>query len=217
MSDLPHLEGRCGTCARFVRVMEIVDENGEVRREGECLLNVWPSPLKETGSCSHYVKRGTVHLRAAPPPKTSRGRTATPRTSTSPGPASPAPIHLPEEILDMSPEEFRAVLREVIRDELGAGEVELGARWVGGEVRLIPGKEGTQEKSVPIDAFFHKIVMIRDKLRVLEQRINAHAKLSDEEKIQMQQYVTGCYGTLTTFNVLFADRDAGFTGQKGDE
>ena len=117
----------------------------------------------------------------------------------------------------MSPEEFRAVLREVIRDELGAGEVELGARWVGGEVILKPGKEGTQEKRVPIDAFFHKVVMIRDKLRVLEQRINAHAKLSDEEKIQMQQYVTGCYGTLTTFNVLFADRDAGFTGQKGDE
>jgi hypothetical protein len=59
--------------------------------------------------------------------------------------------------------------------------------------------------------------MIRDKLRVLEQRINAHAKLSDEEKIQMQQYVTGCYGTLTTFNVLFADREEGFAGQKGDK
>jgi hypothetical protein len=117
----------------------------------------------------------------------------------------------------MNAEEFRAVLREVIRDELGASEVELGSRWEGGEVILKPGKEGTQEKRVPIDAFFHKVVMIRDKLRVLEQRINAHAKLSDEEKVQMQQYVTGCYGTLTTFNVLFANREQGFAGAKGDK
>ena len=117
----------------------------------------------------------------------------------------------------MNADEFRSVLREVIRDELGASEVELGARWDGGEVILKPGKEGTQEKRVPIDAFFHKIVMIRDKLRVLEQRINANAKLTDEEKIQMQQYVTGCYGTLTTFNVLFANRDDGFIGAKSDE
>jgi len=117
----------------------------------------------------------------------------------------------------MNADEFRAVLREVIRDELGASEVELGARWEGGEVILKPGKEGTQEKRVPIDAFFHKVVMIRDKLRVLEQRINAHAKLSDEEKVQMQQYVTGCYGTLTTFNVLFAHREDGFAGAKGDK
>ena len=117
----------------------------------------------------------------------------------------------------MNADEFRAVLREVIRDELGASEVELGSRWEGGEVILKPGKEGTQEKRVPIDAFFHKVVMIRDKLRVLEQRINAHAKLSDEEKVQMQQYVTGCYGTLTTFNVLFANRSDGFAGAKGDK
>ena len=117
----------------------------------------------------------------------------------------------------MNADEFRAVLGEVIRDELGAGEADLGSRWDGGEVILKPGKEGTAEKRIPIDAFFHKVVMIRDKLRVLEQRINAHPKLSDEEKVQMQQYVTGCYGTLTTFNVLFANRADGFSGAKGDE
>jgi hypothetical protein len=214
------LEGRCGTCARFVRVVETIDSNGEVQRSGECLLAVWPSPLRETMTCSHYVKRGTVHLRpASPPARASRPRA--PRASAPSGSSFSAPVRpplvIPEELLDMNADEFRAVLREVIRDELGAGEADLGSRWDGGEVILKPGKDGTAEKRIPIDAFFHKVVMIRDKLRVLEQRINAHPKLSDEEKVQMQQYVTGCYGTLTTFNVLFANRADGFTGAKGDE
>jgi hypothetical protein len=212
------LEGRCGTCARFVRVVETIDANGEVNRAGECLLNVWPSPLRETMTCTHYVKRGTVHLRPAPPPsRASRPRASRTSSSSGAGTFSRAPLSIPEELLDMNAEEFRAVLREVIRDELGAGEVELGSRWEGGEVILKPGKEGTAEKRVPIDVFFHKVVMIRDKLRVLEQRINAHTKLSDEEKVAMQQYVTGCYGTLTTFNVLFANREQGFTGGKADK
>jgi hypothetical protein len=207
-----------------VRVVETIDENGEVQRTGECLLNVWPSPLREAMTCSSYVKRGTVHLRPAPAPVRAPRARGSARVSSSGSAGSSAssfatraPLSIPEELLDMNADEFRAVLREVIRDELGAGEVELGSRWEGGEVILKPGKEGTQEKRVPIDAFFHKVVMIRDKLRVLEQRINAHAKLTDEEKVQLQQYVTGCYGTLTTFNVLFANRDDGFTGAKGDD
>ena len=80
-----------------------------------------------------------------------------------------------------------------------------------------PGKEGTQEKRIPIEALFSKVVMIRDKLRVLEQKLNAHPKLSAEEKVGMQQYVTGCYGSLTTFNLLFAKREDGFTGAAKDE
>jgi hypothetical protein len=105
----------------------------------------------------------------------------------------------------------------VIRDELGVADVELAGKWDGGEIILKPGKDGLQEKRIPIDALFHKVVMIRDKLRVLEQKINSHPKLSVDEKVQMQQYVTGCYGSLTTFNVLFADRDDSFIGQKGDD
>jgi hypothetical protein len=215
----PALAGRCGTCARFVRVVERVDENGEVTRTGECLLAVWPSPLKETATCSQYVMRGTFKPGAA---TVTRARA---RARTRPGTATgneteteeTRAIELPEDLLTMDADEFRAVLREVIRDELGAGEVDLGGRWEGGEVILKPGKEGTQEKRVPIDAFFHKVVMIRDKLRVLEQRINAHPRLTDEDKVQMQQYVTACYGTLTTFNVLFARREDGFAGAKGDK
>ena len=116
----------------------------------------------------------------------------------------------------MNADEFRDVLREVIRDELGLGSVELGSRWSGGEVVIKPGKEGTQEKRIPIEAFFHKIVMVRDKLRVLEQKVNS-SKLSDEEKVQIQQYITQAYGSLTTFNVLFADRGDWFVGQKGED
>jgi hypothetical protein len=81
---------------------------------------------------------------------------------------------------------------------------------------LKPGKEGTADKRIPIESLFHKIVMIRDRLRVLEQKVNGHPNLSDEDKVQMQQYVTQCYGSLTTFNVLFAERRDSFVGQKGD-
>ena len=77
---------------------------------------------------------------------------------------------------------------------------------------LKPGKAGTQEKKIPIDALLHKVVLVRDKLRVLEQRINANPKLADDEKVTLQQYVTGCYGSLTTFNVLFRDEEDRFVG-----
>jgi hypothetical protein len=105
----------------------------------------------------------------------------------------------------------------VIRDELGVGEADIAGRWEGGEMILKPGKDGVQEKRVPLDALFHKIVMIRDRLRVLEQKINGHPKLGADDKVQMQQYVTACYGSLTTFNVLFSDRKDQFVGQKSDE
>ncbi len=113
----------------------------------------------------------------------------------------------------MDQEEFRKVLREVLLDELGVRDTELGERWLGGEVVLIPGKQGTQEKRIPIDSLFRKIVLIREKLRVLEQKLNNHDKLTDEDRLQLQQYVTQCYGSLTTFNVLFKDKADQFTGQ----
>lgn len=88
--------------------------------------------------------------------------------------------------------------------------VELGEKWMGGTLVLKPSNDELQGKEIPIDTFFHKIVMLRDKLRVLEQNINAHKVLSDEEKVHLQQYISRVYGTLTTFNVLFKNKEDQF-------
>ncbi len=91
--------------------------------------------------------------------------------------------------------------------------VHLGGKWSGGKLLMIPGEAGLKEKEIPIDGFFHKIVMIRDRMRVLEQKLNA-SKLTDEEKIEMQQYITRVYGSLTTFNVLFKNKEDQFVGER---
>lgn len=97
-----------------------------------------------------------------------------------------------------------------------AGElVPLGARWNGGNIILQPADASLQAKELPIETFFHKIVMVRDRLRLIEQKINAHKTLSPEEKVDLQQYITGIYGSLTSFNVLFKETQHQFRGSGG--
>lgn len=93
-------------------------------------------------------------------------------------------------------------------------EVPLGDRWAGGTLILKPSDDSLKEKELPIETFFHKIVMVRDRLRVMEQRINSSDKLTDEDKINLQQYLTRIYGSLTTFNVLFKYKEDYFVGEK---
>lgn len=94
--------------------------------------------------------------------------------------------------------------------------VPLGDRWIGGKMILTPKSSSDASKEIPIETFFHKIVMIRDRIRTLEQRVNASKGLNEEEKINIQQYITKIYGSLTTFNILFKRKEDHFVGDKGD-
>jgi len=117
--------------------------------------------------------------------------------------------------LEMPLKQFVESTIEGMIDELGferpdAVVENLGARWHGGKLVLHPADAALQTKEVPLELFFHKIVGIRNQLRVLEQKINAHEKLTDGEKVEMQQYITRCYGSLTTFNILFKNKEDQF-------
>jgi hypothetical protein len=113
-----------------------------------------------------------------------------------------------------STNDLESLLRRVLREELGLTPVAPAARWRGGQMVLRPGKPGSSEKAWPIDALFHKVVMIRNRLRTLEQQLNA-ADVPEDLKVRLQAYVTGCYGSLTSFNVLFADEADQFRGSGG--
>jgi len=154
------------------------------------------------GSEHRYIRERSAQSQrpqASPP---SGQRREDPRTEVRPI----ATLETPDELI------------EALRDLLNAAGVgatsSIASKWEGGTVVIRAGRPGLQDKEIPIDAFFKKIVMIRDRLRVLEQQINSHDKLSDAEKINLQQYITRCYGSLTTFNVLFDAREDWFVGEK---
>jgi hypothetical protein len=123
---------------------------------------------------------------------------------------SAPPIMLPQESTDLE-----LLLRRIIREETGITTVTPAEKWRGGTLVLRPGSPNLQEKSFPIETFFHKVVMLRNRLRTLEQQVNA-SDLSDDAKVKLQAYISGCYGSLTTFNVLFADEDDHFKGSGGE-
>jgi len=103
------------------------------------------------------------------------------------------------------------LLRRIIREEAGITPAVPAERWRGGTLVLRPGGDGGQEKSWPIETFFHKVVMVRNRLRTLEQQVNA-SELPADVKVKLQGYLSGCYGSLTSFNVLFADEADHITG-----
>jgi len=210
MSDERDLSGRCGTCAFFAKYYV----EGAAVQVGDC--RVWKARKPETATCTSYkaIGGGWDEWKKKKPVAAGTPR----RMREDHVDDEPAAPPLPREIdIDMDQDEFRRVLRQVIREELGVGHAAMADRFRGGELVIRPGRKETQEKVVPLDAFFHKVVMLRDRLRVLEQKINGSDKLADDEKVALQQYITACYGSLTTFNVLFRDDDDKFEGQKSKD
>jgi len=148
------------------------------------------------------------------PPEPQRERRAVPR-SGEPFPIVSARERTVSPMASDSAVDLEQLLRRIIREEAGITPATPSEKWRGGSLVLRPGTPGLQEKSWPIETFFHKVVMLRNRLRSLEQHVNA-SDLPDDAKIKLQGYVTGCYGSLTTFNVLFADEDDQFKGSAGD-
>ena len=163
-------------------------------------------------------------------PRIDTGHTAAPSVSRSAPPPRERPARAAEEMpfalvsdrervtsamsID-STQDLELLLRRIIREEAGVTAVTPADKWRGGTFVLKPGKPGVQEKSWPIETFFHKVVMLRNRLRTLEQQLNG-SELAEDTKIKLQAYITGCYGSLTSFNVLFADEDDQFKGSGGE-
>jgi hypothetical protein len=152
---------------------------------------------------SEHNYRGGPRIDAPPPP------------AAKPAAAVPVPPRIPPP-MPTDASELEVLLRRVIREETGLTPVAPAPKWRGGSIVLRPGTPGLQEKSWPIETFFHKIVMLRNRLRTLEQQLNA-SDLPDDVKVKLQAYVTGCYGSLTSFNVLFAEEADQFKGSGGGE
>lgn len=194
----------CGTCVVY-RVIE-------TRRGlllGTCRIRPDRGEFPCTAPiCDAYQARAG----AQPPPLVTIAKAPRPKRERDDDlPPPPRRDTRPVGELEMTRDELKALLREAI-DEQQAG---LAPKWEGGTAVLKPADPSLQPKELPLTALFHKVVMIRDKLRVLEQKINANNKLTDAEKVDLQSYITGCYGSLTTFNVLFRERDDGFKGSSG--
>ena len=199
----------CGTCVVY-RVIE--GRRGLLL--GTCRIRTERGEFPCTAPiCDQYVPRAgarpapVVQIAKAPRPRRER-EVPPPRLRIPDGPVGE---------LEMTREELKALIREAMDEERGGGVAPLAPRWEGGTAVLKPSDPALQPKELPLEALFHKIVMIRDRLRVLEQKINANTRLTDAEKVDLQGYITGCYGSLTTFNVLFRDRDDGFRGSGGKD
>ena len=196
------IEDYCRAC-KLDRMHTVIAVDGEGR----------PVRVACDNCRSEHNFRGGARMTAsgAPPPATSA-----PRGRRSAG--EPFPIVSDRERIApamTTSDDLEPLLRRIIREEAGVTPAVPAEKWRGGTLVLRPGADG-QEKSWPIETFFHKIVMVRNRLRTLEQQVNA-SDLADDVKVKLQSYVSGCYGSLTSFNVLFADAADQFKGSGGDQ
>jgi hypothetical protein len=206
------IEDICRAC-KLDRLHTVVAANAEGR------------PIRVScGYCGseHNYRGGPASVRADQTASHGGHASGSPSRGLQPGPAAVKPRASFPLVTDrertmplMSAErlgdDVELLLRRIIREETGLTPVAPAEKWRNGQLVLRPGAPGLQEKTWPIETFFHKVVMVRNRLRTLEQQINA-MDIPEEAKIRLQGYVTGCYGSLTSFNVLFADEDDQFRG-----
>jgi len=170
------------------------------------------------GYCgSEHNYRGGPRIGVGGPAAAPSASTSTSPSSRAPAAARPArePFPLVSDRERISDVDLEMLLRRVIREETGLTAATPAEKWRNGTLVLRPGTAGLQEKTWPIETFFHKIVMLRNRLRTLEQQVNA-LDLPEDVKVKVQGYITGCYGSLTSFNVLFAEDEDQFRGSGSD-
>ena len=217
----------CGNC-KLWRAHSLHDTKGwvgECRVQGNRGLFVPSAPI-----CDAFAPRGVATPIRAEEEARSRGRVVrnvAPAIIRKSADGATTAVYAPTPVVRRTDGHQEVDLEgtTMTKDELmdlfleasGLAEVPLAPKWEGGLIQMLPKDPALQAKELPIDALFHKVVMLRDRLRTLEMKINAHPKLSDTEKVDFQQYVTRCYGSLTNFNVLFRDKGDQFVGQKTDE
>jgi hypothetical protein len=163
------------------------------------------------GYCqSEHNYRGGPRV-GQPPERTTSPRPSPSRTDREAFPIVSERERVAPPISEISNMDIEMILRRVIREEAGVTAVPPAEKWRGGSLVLRPGNPALQEKSWPIETFFHKIVMVRNRLRTLEQQVNA-VDIPEDLKVKLQGYISGCYGSLTSFNVLFAAEEDQFKG-----
>lgn len=222
LNELLELRDSCGSCRKFVT--DFIDKE---KRYGHCGIKPRRgSILAEDFKCPHYEMEQPLrdHLGLDDRPRVRQPLPDLEERSPARRRALTRKVVLRKrerpddttelEFLEMDRGTFKRVVGELLDEMLGIEEVEMGDRWRGGTLSLVPANRELQSKDLPIEMFFKKIIMLRERLRVLEQKINNHKTLEQDEKIELQQYLTRCYGSLTTFNVLFADKDDYFVGDK---
>jgi hypothetical protein len=163
----------------------------------------------------HNYRGGPRIATSAAPPATGPGRRSPVDSGREPFPIVSDRERTAPPMSDLSGTDLELLLRRVIREETGITPVVPAEKWRNGTLVLRPGTPGLQEKSWPIETFFHKVVMLRNRLRTLEQQVNA-TDLPEDVKVKLQGYISGCYGSLTSFNVLFAEDADQFKGGGGE-